>query len=211
MVEGSSARSKVRREVLLRAAAEVFFEQGYAATSIDAIIERVGGSKRNIYNEFGNKEGLFAAIIDQSAQHLLSTLEVEQIEGCDLEDTLMSFGNRLMDLYTSPALIGLYRIAISEGHRFSDIVRVFHEKGPGRATARLSEVLEDARQRGEIQFEDCLEVSRCFVGMIRDNLLKAVVGIDSEPTRESVAAAVKVVLYGIRPRCAPGFEHRTLG
>ncbi len=202
MADGSLARSKVSREVLLRAAAEVFFEQGYAATSIDAIIERVGGSKRNIYNEFGNKEGLFAAIVDQSAQQLLSTLEVEQIKGCDLEDTLTSFGHRLMDLYTSPSLIGLYRIAISEGHRFSDIVRVFHEQGPGRATARLSEVLEAARQRGEIETENCLQVSRCFVGMIRDNLLQAVVGIGPEPTSASVATAVKVVLNGIRPRQA---------
>ena len=43
-----------RRSAILEAAASVFFEQGYAATSIDAIIARLGGSKRNIYNEFGS-------------------------------------------------------------------------------------------------------------------------------------------------------------
>ena len=48
-----------RRAAILEAAAQVFFEQGYAATSIDAIIKRLGGSKRTIYNEFGSKEGLF--------------------------------------------------------------------------------------------------------------------------------------------------------
>ena len=67
-----------RREALLRAAAEVFFEQGYAATSIDAIIERAGGSKRNIYNEFGNKQGLFSAIVRQNADKALSTLVIDQ-------------------------------------------------------------------------------------------------------------------------------------
>ena len=50
-----------RRSAILEAAAQVFFEQGYAATSIDAIIERIGGSKRNIYSEFGSKEGVFTA------------------------------------------------------------------------------------------------------------------------------------------------------
>ena len=74
-----TGRPKGRREALLRAAAEVFFEQGYAATSIDAIIERAGGSKRNIYNEFGNKQGLFSAIVKENADKVLSTLVIEEI------------------------------------------------------------------------------------------------------------------------------------
>ncbi|TIW33462.1 MAG: helix-turn-helix transcriptional regulator, partial [Mesorhizobium sp.] len=53
MAAARTIRRNGRREALLQAAAEIFFEQGYAATSIDAIIERAGGSKRNIYNEFG--------------------------------------------------------------------------------------------------------------------------------------------------------------
>ncbi|MDW9377936.1 TetR/AcrR family transcriptional regulator [Sinorhizobium meliloti] len=193
-------KSKTRRETLLKSAAEVFFEQGYAATSIDAIIERVGGSKRNIYNEFGNKEGLFAAIVDQSANQLMSALEVEQIDGRDLERTLTVFGKQLMNLYKSPSLIGLYRIAISEAHRFPGLVRIFHEQGPGRATSRLAEVLEAARERGEIRSVDCLQVSRHFVGMIRDNLLQAMVGTHSEPANGSVVSAVDIVLNGIRAR-----------
>src|SRR3546814_17701069 len=56
-----------RRAAILWAAGQVFFEQGYAATSIDAIIERAGGSKRNIYSEFGSKEGLFTALVSESA------------------------------------------------------------------------------------------------------------------------------------------------
>jgi AcrR family transcriptional regulator len=200
LAEVGLAKPKARREVLLHAAAEVFFEQGYAATSIDAIIERTGGSKRNIYNEFGNKEGLFAAIVDQSADQLLSTLDVERLEGRDIEETLTAFGKHLMDLYTSPSVIGLYRIAISEAHRFPSLVKLFHEQGPGRATSRLAEVLEAAKERGEIHSDNCLQVSRHFVGMIRDNLLQAIVGIHRESANGSVVSAVDVVLNGIRPR-----------
>ena len=74
MVAVKSDRALGRREALLAAAAEVFFEQGYAATSIDAIIERVGGSKRNIYNEFGSKEGMFTALVSKFAEDVLSSL-----------------------------------------------------------------------------------------------------------------------------------------
>ena len=107
--------------MLLKAAAEVFFEQGYASTSIDAIIERAGGSKRNIYNEFGSKEGLFAAIVRSSADSALSSLSQEQIEGRGLEETLTAFGQHLMEIYMSPTVVSVYRIAINEANRFPDL------------------------------------------------------------------------------------------
>ena len=83
-----SGRMSRRRESLLKAAAEVFFEQGYAAASIDAIIERAGGSKRNIYSEFGNKQGLFAAIVTGNADKALSSLPIDNVEKRDLAETL---------------------------------------------------------------------------------------------------------------------------
>lgn len=198
-------RPMARREALLQAAAELFFEQGYAATSIDAIIARAGGSKRNIYNEFGNKEGLFTAMVSENADHILSALMIDEIEGRDLRETLTAFGERLMSSSMSPALIGAYRTVIIEAHRFPDLVRAFYEKGPGRGTARLTEVLEDARARGEIRTDDCARAAGLFVGMVRDNLhLQVVLGLrpapSEEETRRAVDSAVEVFLEGIRVR-----------
>ncbi|RCS21902.1 TetR/AcrR family transcriptional regulator [Phyllobacterium salinisoli] len=204
VVTAKTGRSRSRRETLLEVAAEVFFEQGYAATSIDAIIERAGGSKRNIYNEFGNKEGLFAAIITENADKVLSTLEIKEIEGRDLRETLTTFGQHLMAVYMSPALIGIYRIAVTEANRFPDLVKSFYEQGPGRATSRLAEVLEVANERREIRTDDCLRVAGHFVGMIRDNLhLQVLLGLRPPPSKEeaqeAVRSAVEVFLNGIRP------------
>ena len=105
-------------QALLQAAADVFFEQGYVATSIDAIIERAGGSKRNIYSEFGSKQGLFAAIVRENSDSALSTLAADDVEGLDLAETLAAFGRHLMDVYMSPTVVGIYRIAVTEAHRF---------------------------------------------------------------------------------------------
>jgi AcrR family transcriptional regulator len=198
-------RPNGRREALLQAAAEVFFEQGYAAASIDAIIERAGGSKRNIYNEFGNKEGLFLAIITENADKVLSALAMEEIEGHDLRETLTAFGQRLMGGYMSPTLIGIYRMAVTEANRFPDLVKSFYEQGPDRATSQLAEVLEGARKRGEIRTDNCQRVAGHFVGMIRGNLhLQVVLGLRPPPSnkeiREAVASAVEVILNGVRAR-----------
>ena len=204
-VAAKQERALGRREALLAAAAEIFFEHGYAATSIDAIIERAGGSKRNIYNEFGNKEGLFAALVSTFAEKALSPLVIEEIEGRDLRETLIVFGHQLMDIYMSPALIGVYRAVVAEASRHPDLGRTFYECGPARATSRLAEVLEAAKIRAEIQADDYFRIADHFVGLIRDNLhLQVVLGLRPLPneaeTRHAVRSAVDLFLMGVKPR-----------
>jgi AcrR family transcriptional regulator len=47
------------REEILRAAAELFMEFGYAATSLDAVAERLGSTKGRIYHHYRSKADLF--------------------------------------------------------------------------------------------------------------------------------------------------------
>jgi len=181
-----------RRAAILQAAAEVFFEQGYAATSIDAVIDRIGGSKRNIYNEFGSKEGLFTALVTASADEALTALDVEKTDGQKIEDTLLEVGRRLVSIYMSPNLIGVYRTIVTAASRFPDLAEAFYEKGPGRSAARLAEVLEDACARGEIHIDDCQMAANHFVGMLRGNLhLQVVLGLRVSPRPEEVDTLVR--------------------
>jgi AcrR family transcriptional regulator len=195
--------SDKRRAAMLEAAAAVFFEQGYAATSIDAIIERLGGSKRNIYNEFGSKEGLFLALVSEITDRALSALESGELDKRDLRKTLLEFGRRLTQIYTSPALLGVYRTIVTEAHRFPELARAFYEKGPGRAASRLFEVLEEARANGEVQVEDCATAADQFVGMLRDNLhLRILLGLQPVPAADAIEAivvsAVDIFLNGVQ-------------
>ena len=195
-------RAEDRRATMLHAAAQVFFEQGYAATSIDAIIERLGGSKRSIYNEFGNKEGLFTALVSEIADDALTTLAAEEIENRPLRDALLAFGRHLATLYMSPALIGIYRAIVTEALRFPDLARDVYERGPARATARLTEVLEAAVKRGEAEIDDCAIAAEHFVGMLRGNQhLSVVLGLrpalSPAETDRLVTSAVDIFLGGI--------------
>lgn len=194
-------RTKVERGALLRAAADIFFEQGYAATSIDAIIERAGGSKRNIYTEFGNKEGLFTAIVTEHVERALSSLAMEDMEARDLRGTLTAFGHQLLEVLMSPALLGVYRIAVTESARFPDLVRKFYDLGPGRASARLAEVLDAARRDGRLRVVDCVAAADHFSGMLRGNLhLQVVLGLrpppDATEMRAVIASAVDLFMGG---------------
>ncbi len=203
-MEARSRRPK-RREALLRAAAEVFFEQGYAATSIDAIIERAGGSKRNIYSEFGNKEGAVhghrhrktrtgGAVVAQSGRD----------RGRDLRATLTAFGRHLMDVYMSPGVVGIYRIAVTEAKSFPRAGEGVLRTGAGRGRPFALRRFSRPPGSGERSGRMIAKGADHFVGMIRDNLhLQVVLGLRAAPSEEearAVSSAVEVFLNGVRPR-----------
>ena len=56
-------RSKSREELVARAM-PVFWEQGFAATSIDALVSATGVGRAGIYADFGGKQELFLACLD---------------------------------------------------------------------------------------------------------------------------------------------------
>ena len=65
----SPARARQARETraaILRAAADLFTEQGYARTSVAAVAERAGVTAQTIYNAVGSKPALLKAAYDQA-------------------------------------------------------------------------------------------------------------------------------------------------
>jgi AcrR family transcriptional regulator len=197
-----SAKSAQRRALILQVAAEVFSQEGYTAASIDMIIDRVGGSKRTIYSEFGNKEGLFTALITEFADDALKVFEEEGKHGAPLPDILYQLAKRLMSTYMSPALLGVYRAIIAEARRFPHLSRAFYERGPGRASASLRKVLESAVASGEIGSIDTQAAADHFIGMVRDNLhLQVVLGLRAAPAPDEVEkaaqSAVEIFLHGV--------------
>jgi AcrR family transcriptional regulator len=193
------------RDAILKAAAEVFFEQGYEGTSIEAVIERVGGSKRAIYSHFGGKKELFAAIVTENSSRALAALSPAEMRGQNLEDTLLSFGRSYLEVLMTPAALALYRAIVAEGIRFPELSQVFFETGPGRAAARLATVLEEFRERSEIDIKDTTRAAEHFIGMLRDDLhLKTALGLRPPPKATEIEASVRqatgIFLNGCRPR-----------
>jgi AcrR family transcriptional regulator len=55
-------RTETTIAALLAAARELFAEDGYAATSLDAVVAKAGVTKGALYHHFGGKRELFAAV-----------------------------------------------------------------------------------------------------------------------------------------------------
>jgi len=192
------------REEILAAAADVFLQRGYAGASLDAVIERVGGSKRAIYSHFGGKKELFEAITTRLSARPLAALAPAQADGRDIEATLLDFGTRVMALLMAPKTLALYRLVVAEGIRFPELAHAFFEGGPGRASRGLALALERSVRRGEVRIRNVSLAAEHFIGMLRDDLhLKVVLGLRPAPTsaevERTVREAVRMFLDGCRP------------
>lgn len=52
------------RDKVLEAATQVFWEKGYQGTSVGDLVEGTGLHRRSMYEEFGDKDGLFESCLD---------------------------------------------------------------------------------------------------------------------------------------------------
>jgi AcrR family transcriptional regulator len=64
-----------RRETILRAATEVFAEAGYRAGKVSDVAARVGVTEPVIFQNFGSKAALFAAVLERAAADIRASLD----------------------------------------------------------------------------------------------------------------------------------------
>jgi AcrR family transcriptional regulator len=64
-----------RRESILRAAAEVFARAGYRAAKVSDVAERVGVTEPVIFQNFGSKAALFAAVVERASAEVRASLD----------------------------------------------------------------------------------------------------------------------------------------
>jgi AcrR family transcriptional regulator len=67
--------SRFKRGLVLNAAAKLFFERGYAATTVDAIADELSASKRAIYDHFGGKSEILVEICEQAIRFSVDLAE----------------------------------------------------------------------------------------------------------------------------------------
>ncbi|MFD3874383.1 ScbR family autoregulator-binding transcription factor [Streptomyces sp. NPDC058623] len=90
-------RAARTREVLVRAAAEVFAEEGFVTASIAAISKRAGVSAGGLHFHFGNKTALAEAVV-RRASATLRTITVSRAADGNALQALVDSTHELMEL-----------------------------------------------------------------------------------------------------------------
>ncbi|MCM2129604.1 TetR/AcrR family transcriptional regulator [Larsenimonas rhizosphaerae] len=189
-------KGQQRAERFLSVALEVFIEQGYEKASVNEVVRRAGGSLSTLYKMFGNKEGLFIAIIEQRALSIFAPLEQALADNSSPIDGLTRFGHRLLDFLLEPEALAMYRLVLNDLHRHPVMARHFLDHGPFQTLDRLTRYLAHHVSQGHLIIDDPRLAAGEFSGMLISDLhIQVMVGqvpnLPPEERQRRVASAVR--------------------
>ena len=126
-------RPTLSNEELLDKALDLFLEEGFERTSIDAITAAAGMAKRTVYLRYGDKKSLFKAALQRAIEEWIVPIEELRAAECDdLEETLLNIGRILLANIMSPGGIRLLRITNAESGRLPEIGAFTYQRGTER-------------------------------------------------------------------------------
>jgi TetR/AcrR family transcriptional repressor of nem operon len=151
--EASMARKRqFDPDELLDSAMHLFWEKGYEATSIRDIVERTGVNQFGIYSLYGDKHGLFLAVLDRYRDQIVGRVFgiVEHPDASLSEirqyfETLVAYHAIIM-----PALGCLMANTMAESAAGDAAIRARTRRHFDRQRSGLIRALTNAERNGEI-------------------------------------------------------------
>lgn len=159
-------KSPERRQEILAATFKVLRREGAIGASTAKIAAAANCSKETIYNWFGDREGLFCALVEEQSRVMFGVLDKSINSQTNAHKKLEKFGGALLDMLTGEASILVGRAVVGE-------------IGAGRSRAQMALVarneqikkmatvlFENARLEDAIRFQDIDEIWHVFLGLL---------------------------------------------
>ncbi|HEX6151449.1 TetR/AcrR family transcriptional regulator [Nocardioides sp.] len=154
-----------KRQAILGAARELFFQHGYEGTSMDDVAARAGVSKQTVYSHFVDKSRLFSALVtadiagsETSAHPLIEAMPNSE----DVERDLRTFARAHLEDVMQPDLLRMRRMLIGEAERFPELAKAWYDAGPVRSCAVFASWFEALDERGLLRVPDPMLAAQHF-------------------------------------------------
>ena len=147
-----------RKDLIVRAACDAFFEHGYHDCTVDMIAERLSGTKAIVYYYFADKHSILVEIYRRALHEAQALIRHGMSEGSDPQARLASFAG----LYTrwvidNQRMVGIisreelslspeaYVAVAMERKRMDDLVALMIREGVTKNQFRVQDVKTTAR------------------------------------------------------------------
>jgi TetR/AcrR family transcriptional repressor of nem operon len=163
------------REKILDVSLELFYRNGYQATSVDDIIALAKVSKSNFYYHFKSKEDLGLVVLNQRREDLMRSLDC-MLGDCDEcpKERLLRFVDHLVDTQEAELKKGgcPFGNLVAEMADHSERFRCYLVDVFGGLTTRIVSVVEDGQQHGAFRSDiSADDVAALFVQATQGMLL----------------------------------------
>jgi AcrR family transcriptional regulator len=155
-----------RRQAILSAALDEFFERGFKAARMDDIARRAGLSKGALYLYFDTKEALFAALLDTIAVPSIERIEAILASAPSLADgirALTAFAPQVIDRTPLPRVL---KVVIADAGNFPALAEQYRRAVIDRGLAALSGLVARSPGQGAIAEGDPQLAARLIIAPV---------------------------------------------
>ena len=199
------------RQQLLRAALKHFANSGYAATSVQDIVDDARLSKPALYYHFKDKAGLFQALVHEAHDARYRLLQAAAASHAGIRAQLEAILSSLLDYFRDNRDL----VRISFATMFAAPGEVPEDTGCKEKCRRnfefIHDVIKQAQQRGELdpQFNS-EELTFGIYGMVNFYLVGHVVYDECQTDGQTAHRVVDLFLAGAAPKNSlPPFKKST--
>lgn len=192
---------------LLDLSLDLFHQNGFERTSIDAICAAAGMAKRTVYARYGDKATLFKAALKRAIERWIvpvDRLRAAEVDG--FEDTLARIAEILVANLISPAGLRLLRLTNAESGLMPDVGVYAVQHGTQPTLHYLADLFRRKGGLGENGMPSADEAAQAFlylvVGGLANNAAWGAVP-DQTTIERHTRYTLEIFLRGIRPALKP--------
>ena len=177
---------------VLDGARTIFMRDGFEGASVDDIARAAGVSKATLYSYFPDKRLLFSEVArvecNRQAEEALEVIGVD----APIEVVLHEAASRIVRFFLSNFGQQVYRICVSESHRFPELGQRFYNSGPALVRERMSQVLRPYVEGGILKIEDMDLAASQFGELCKtDMFVRCLCGVGCDVTEENIERVVQ--------------------
>lgn len=161
-------RARAKYGQILDSARVLFLDQGFDATSMDAIAREAGVSKATLYVHFDDKDDLLLALVnDECKRYGPQTLWRNRGGRIDLRRDLHAIGTTFLAAFLDPRGLAVHRLIMSCASRYPRVAEVFMKAGPERCDAEVAGFLRAAQAQGLVDIPDVNIAATQFLSLVQ--------------------------------------------
>lgn len=192
---GLTQRGKARRAAILSASYELIGTHGFDGASLESICEKAACSKSAVYELFGNKQGILAALSEEIALDLSRALHAFHIQNLSVRIALQRYATMVMERVLADSYIGIIRAIISVSGRYPEIGPAYYHVGAGAARSALASYLQSQHDAGALEVPNTQLSADEFQGLLLwDRMLAQLVGARPQPTEAQIQEHIQSVV-----------------
>ena len=188
-------RDPERFRRIMEAARNHFYARGLERASVDAIAAEAGVSKMTVYSNFGSKEGLFEAVVQERSERVMGDAAgADALDPLQPHKALLAVGEQFLALAREKQTLGKLRSLYGAAGAHPEACQAFCRQGAERLNGELATYLKRANDAGTLKVKNTWLAADLFLAMfLGDGRIRGLLMLQMPGARENKALLREVV------------------